>query len=125
MFSSGTRNRPVIIDVRASVAMAGGSAVMFVFACLGSAYATSSRLAAIQEFTPSQSALAFVLLNGFTLVLAPFTARVIPDYNPRLGAGFLLMAIGAFWIATESAASMSLLPPPRVARSRRASACAM
>ena len=74
------------------------------FAFLGTAYATSIRLSAIQGFSPLKSSVAFVLLQGFALVLMPLTAKVIHDYNPRwaLGAGFALIAIGDFWISAVS-----------------------
>lgn len=74
------------------------------FAFLGTAYATSIRLSAIQGFSPLKSSVAFVLLQGFALALMPLTAKVIHDYNPRwaLGAGFALIAIGDFWISTAS-----------------------
>ena len=86
--------------------------VVGMFAFLGTAYSTSIRLAAIQDFSPMQTAVAFVLLQGFTLVLMPVTAKVIRDYNPRwpLGAGFLLIGAGDLWIATRSAAHLSLWP---------------
>src|SRR3954454_9316577 len=82
------------------------------FAFLGTAYATSIRLSAIQGFTPLKSSIAFVLLQGFALVLMPLTAKVIHEYNPRwaLGAGFLLIAVGDLWIATVSASTLSLAP---------------
>jgi hypothetical protein len=53
-----------------------------------------------------------VLLQGFALLLMPFTARVIHTYNPRwaLGAGFLLIGIGDLWIATVSVADLSIVP---------------
>jgi MFS family permease len=86
--------------------------VLGMFAFLGTAYSTSIRLSAIQDFTPLKTAIAFVLLQGFALVLMPLTAKVIHSYNPRwaLGAGFLLIAIGDFWIATQSADDRSLWP---------------
>jgi hypothetical protein len=86
--------------------------VIGMFAFLGSAYATSIRLSAIQEFTPMQTAVAFVLLNGFALLLAPLTERAIHHHNPRwaLGGGFSLIAVGDVWIATQSAATLSVLP---------------
>lgn len=86
--------------------------VLGMFAFLGTAYSTSIRLAAIQEFSPLETAVAFVLLQGFALVLMPVTAKTIHSYNPRwaLGAGFLLIAAGDFWIAAQSAADRSLWP---------------
>ncbi|TNC23561.1 MFS transporter [Amycolatopsis alkalitolerans] len=86
--------------------------VIGMFSFLGTAYATSIRLSAIQEFSPLKTAIAFVLLQGFALVLMPVTARAIHHYNPRwaLGAGFLLIGAGDLWIATQSVTSMSILP---------------
>src|SRR3954468_16815957 len=82
------------------------------FAFLGTAYSTSIRLSAIQEFSPMETAFAFVLLQGFALVLMPVTAKVIHTYNPRwaLGGRFLLIAIGDLWIATRSVTAMSIWP---------------
>jgi MFS family permease len=84
--------------------------VVGMFAFLGTAYSTSIRLSAIQGFSPLKSAIAFVLLQGFALVLMPLTAKVIHSYNPRwaLGAGFLLIGVGDLWISTTSVADMSL-----------------
>ncbi len=64
--------------------------VLGMFAFLGTAYATSIRLSAIQDFSPLQTAVAFVLLQGFALVLMPLTSRVIDSLDPRwaLGPGF-------------------------------------
>jgi MFS family permease len=86
--------------------------VLGMFAFLGTAYSTSIRLSAIQEFSPMKTAIAFVLLQGFALVLMPLTAKVIHSYNPRwaLGAGFLLIAVGDFWIATRSVTHLSIWP---------------
>ncbi|EWM10039.1 transmembrane efflux protein [Kutzneria sp. 744] len=102
------------LDLFASRAFAVNSLVTVVgmFAFLGTAYATSIRLSAIQEFTPMQTAVAFVLLNGFALLLTPLVERAIHHYNPRwaLGGGFLLIAIGDGWIATQSATTLSVLP---------------
>ena len=86
--------------------------VLGMFAFLGTAYSTSIRLSAIQDFSPLETAVAFVLLQGFALVLMPVTAKTIHSYNPRwaLGGGFLLIAVGDFWIATQSASDRSLWP---------------
>lgn len=86
--------------------------VIGMFAFLGTAYSTSIRLSAIQEFSPMETAVAFVLLQGFALVLMPLTARVIHSFNPRwaLGGGFLLIGAGDLWIATQSATDRSILP---------------
>ncbi len=82
------------------------------FAMLGTAYASSIRLSAIQGFSPLKTSIAFVLLNGLALVQVPLTMRLLPRVNPRwmLGGGFLLIAIGDFWMSTLSAADFSLGP---------------
>ncbi|MBV9207221.1 MAG: MFS transporter, partial [Actinobacteria bacterium] len=86
--------------------------VVGMFAFLGTAYSTSIRLSAIQGFTPLKTSIAFVLLQGFALVLMPVTARAIRDFNPRwaLGGGFLLIGAGDMWLASQSASSLSLAP---------------
>src|SRR5947209_1964530 len=90
--------------------------VVGMFAFLGTAYATSIRLSAIQGLSPMETAIAFVLLQGFALVLMPVTAKVIHSYNPRwaLGGGFLLIGAGDLWISQHSVVDMSLaaiIPP--------------
>jgi MFS family permease len=86
--------------------------VLGMFAFLGTAYSTSIRLSAIQEFSPLKTAVAFVLLQGFTLLLMPVTTKVIHSYSPRwpLCAGFLLIALGDVWIATQSSTHRSIWP---------------
>jgi hypothetical protein len=100
------------LDLFRSRAFAVNSVVTVVgmFAFLGTAYATSIRLAAIQGFSPLKASVAFVLLQGFALVLMPVTAKVIHSYNPRwaLGGGFLLIGAGDLWISAHSVADMSL-----------------
>ena len=100
------------LDLFRSRAFAINSVVTLVgmFSFMGTAYATSIRLSAIQGFSPLKSAIAFVLLQGFALVLMPVTARVIRTINARwaLGGGFLLIGIGDLWIATQSVSAMSL-----------------
>jgi hypothetical protein len=86
--------------------------VIGMFAFLGTAYTTSIRLSAIQGFSPLKTAIAFVLLQGFALVLMPLTAKVIHSYNPRwaLTGGFALIGAGDLWAATRSAADLSIWP---------------
>jgi len=100
------------LDLFRSRAFSVNSIVTLVgmFAFLGTAYATSIRLAAIQGFSPMKTAVAFVLLQGFALVLMPLTAKVIHSYNPRyaLGGGFLLIGAGDLWISTQPVSGMSL-----------------
>lgn len=86
--------------------------VLGMFAFLGTAYSTSIRLSAIQGFTPLKTAIAFVLLQGFALVLMPLTARAIHHYNPRwaLGGGFLLIGAGDLWLSAVPVSGLSLAP---------------
>lgn len=88
------RNRPFAI---ASIAT-----VIGMFAFLGTAYSTSIRLTAIQNFTALQASIAFLLFNGIALVLIPLTSYLLERYNPRwtLGVGFALIGIGDLWTAT-------------------------
>jgi MFS family permease len=102
------------LDLFRSRAFAVNSAVTVIgmFAFLGTCYSTSIRLSAIQGFSPMRTAIAFVLLQGFALVLMPLTAKVIHDFHPRwaLGGGFLLIGAGDLWIATQPAAGLALGP---------------
>jgi MFS family permease len=83
--------------------------VLGMFAFLGTAYATSIRLSAIQGFTPLKTSIAFLFLNGMALVQLPLTSRLLERYNPKwpLSGGCLLMGAGALWLAAVPAA----LPP--------------
>jgi MFS family permease len=91
-------------------AVAAVVTVVGMFAFLGTAYATSIRLAAIQGFTPLKTSIAFILLNGPALVLIPLTAQLLERYNPRwvLGGGFLLIGLGDMWLAATPATNLSL-----------------
>jgi hypothetical protein len=82
------------------------------FAYLGTAYTTSIRLAAIQGFTPLKTSIAFVLLNGMTLLLVPLVSRALEHYNPRwtLGLGFGLVGVGDLWLSTQSASTLAIGP---------------
>jgi MFS family permease len=82
------------------------------FAFLGTAYATSIRLAAIQGFTPLKTSIAFVFLNGMTLVQAPLTARLLERYNSKwvLGGGFFLIGAADMWLAAAPTTDLSLAP---------------
>src|SRR6202012_1832091 len=73
--------------------------VVGMFCFLGTAYATSIRLAAILLFTPLHAAIAVVLFNGIALPMIPVTERLLHRYNPRwtMGAGLVLMAAGDLW----------------------------
>jgi MFS family permease len=82
------------------------------FAMLGTAYATSVRLSAIQGFTPLKTSIAFLLLNGLTCAQVPLTMRILPRWNPRwmLVVGFGLIAAGDFWLSTTTASNLSYAP---------------
>jgi MFS family permease len=86
--------------------------VIGMFAFLGTAYATSIRLSAIQGFTPLKTGIAFLCLNGVAFVLLPITIRLLRRHAARwpLTGGFVLMAAGAFWVATIPASNLSLVP---------------
>jgi MFS family permease len=86
--------------------------VLGMFAFLGTAYATSIRLSAVQDLSPLQTAVAFVLLQGFALVLMPLTARMIDRFDPRLalGGGFALIGVGDVWMSLLPVSDLSLLP---------------
>lgn len=86
--------------------------VVGMFAFLGTAYASSIRLSSIQGFTPLKTSIAFILIQGFALVLLPLISWVMPRVNPRwlLGGGFLLIAVGDFWASTLSVSHLSILP---------------
>jgi MFS family permease len=91
-------------------------AVVGMFSFLGTAYTTSIRLGPIQHQNPLLTSVAFVLLQGFTLVLFPLTSRLLARVNPRflLSSGLLLMAIGNFVAASidvhNSALAAMILP---------------
>ena len=93
-------------------AVAAIATVFGMFSYLGTAYASSIRLSAIQGFTPLKTSIAFLLLNGMTLVLAPLTSRVLERYNPKwtLGVGFTLIGAGDLWMSGLSAANLSVAP---------------
>ena len=64
--------------------VAAAATVVGMFAFLGTAYATSIRLSAIQGFTPLKTSIAFLLLNGMALVMVPLTS---PRSNGTTHAG--------------------------------------
>jgi MFS family permease len=86
--------------------------VVAMFSFLGTAYATSIRLSAIQGFTPLKTSIAFVLLNGMALVQMPVTSRVLARYNPKwaLGGGAALIGAGDLWMSRIPAADLSIPP---------------
>ncbi|TWP38566.1 MFS transporter [Leekyejoonella antrihumi] len=93
-------------------AVASIATVLGMLAFLGTAYATSIRLSAIQGFSPLKSSIAFVLLNGIALAMIPVTHRVMVRFNPRwiMGAGLVLIGVGDLWMSQLSAAHVSVGP---------------
>lgn len=84
--------------------------VVGMFAFIGTAYATSIRLTAIQGFSPLKASVAFVFLSGPTLVQMPLTSRLLERYNPKwvLGGGFALIGAGDLWLVAVPATNLSL-----------------
>ncbi len=82
------------------------------FAMLGTLYAVSVRLSSIQGFSPLKTAIAFLLLNGLTLLQVPLTMRILPRWNPRwmLAIGFGLMAAGDFWLSATAKGNLTYGP---------------
>ncbi|WP_369362663.1 MFS transporter [Streptomyces sp. CG4] len=82
-------------------AVASVVAVVGMFGFLGTAYATSIRLGPIQHQSPLRTSVAFLLLNGLTLVMTPLTSRLLARVPARrlLAIGLILIAAGDFWAA--------------------------
>lgn len=82
------------------------------FAYLGTGYAASIRLSAVQGFSALETSLAFVALNGMAVVLYPVIQKALAAVHPRfvLGAGLALTAIGDFWLMTVSIDDVSVVP---------------
>ena len=56
--------------------------VLGMFAYLGTAYGTSIRLSAIQDYTPLKTSVGFVLLNIMGVVLFPVSTKMLQKFNP-------------------------------------------
>ncbi|GAB3451445.1 MFS transporter [Kineococcus endophyticus] len=84
--------------------------VVGMFGYLGCAYSSSIRLSAIQGFSPLTTSVAFVLLNGSTLVFARPVSHLMERWGARwtMVTGFGLMAVGCFWAAAVPASTMSV-----------------
>ena len=84
--------------------------VIGMFAYLGTAYATSIRLSAIQEYTPLKTSIGFVLLNIMGVVLFPVSARMLQKFNPGwvLAFGMLLIGLGDLALAAIPATNLSI-----------------
>ena len=81
------------------------------FAYLGTAYATSIRLSAIQGYTPLKTSIAFVLLNIMGWC-CPGDPRILQRYNPgwTLAAGAALIGVGDLGLAAIPATDLSVAP---------------
>ncbi len=84
--------------------------VIGMFAYLGTAYATSIRLAAIQGYSPLMTSIGFVCLNIMGVVLFPVSSRMIERYNPGwvLAAGMACIAVGDLVLAAIPATNLSI-----------------
>ena len=84
--------------------------VMGMFSYLGTAYATSIRLSAIQEYTPLKTSIGFVCLNIMGVVLFPVSTRVIERYNPGwvLAAGMAMIGAGDLVLSAIPATNLSI-----------------
>ena len=109
------RRAPLLrLDLFANRAFAITAFVTLVgmFAFLGTAATSSIRLSSVQGFSPLHSSIAFVVLQGFALVLLPLVSFMLPRVNPRwmLGGGLALIAIGDFWASTVTIAHVAVGP---------------
>ncbi len=84
--------------------------VVGMFAYLGTAYATSIRLSAIQAYTPLMTSIGFVCLNIMGVVLFPVSTRVIERYSPGwvLTAGMGMIGAGDLVLAAIPATNLSI-----------------
>ncbi len=73
--------------------------VVGMFCFVATAYSTSIRLGPVLHENPLITSVAFILLNGIVLVVAPVTARLVEHVDPRwiLGGGLLLTGAGDLW----------------------------
>jgi len=84
--------------------------VIGMFAYLGTAYATSIRLAAIQGYLPLMTSIGFVCLNVMGVVLFPVSSRMIERFNPGwvLAAGMACIAAGDLTLSAIRATNLSI-----------------
>jgi hypothetical protein len=84
--------------------------VLGMFAYLGTAYGTSIRLSAIQDYTPLKTSVGFVLLNIMGVVLFPVSTKMLQKLNPGwvLAAGMALIGIGDVALAAIPATHLGL-----------------
>jgi MFS family permease len=84
--------------------------VLGMFAYLGTAYDTSIRLSAIQEYSPLKTSIGFVLLNIMGVILFPVSSRMLERFNPGwvLAGGMALIGIGDVVLAAIPATNLSI-----------------
>jgi MFS family permease len=84
--------------------------VLGMFAYLGTAYATSIRLSAIQGYSPLKTSVGFILLNIMGVVLFPVSTKVLERYNPGwvLAVGMGLIGVGDVALAAIPATNLSI-----------------
>lgn len=84
--------------------------VVGMFAYLGTAYATSIRLSAIQEYTPLKTSIGFFCLNVMGVVLFPVSTRMIERFSPGwvLAAGMGMIGVGDLVLAAIPATNLSI-----------------
>jgi Na+/melibiose symporter-like transporter len=84
--------------------------VIGMFAYLGTAYDTSIRLSAIQEYTPLKTSIGFFCLNVMGVVLFPVSTRMIQRHNPGwvLAAGMGMIGLGDLVLAAIPATNLSI-----------------
>ena len=84
--------------------------VLGMFAYLGTAYDTSIRLSAIQEYSPLKTSIGFVCLNIMGVVLFPVSTKMLQRYNPGwvLAGGMAMIGIGDLVLAAIPATNLSI-----------------
>ncbi len=107
------RSRPLLqLDLFSNRIFAASAVVTVIgmFAYLGTAYATSIRLSAIQGYSPLTTAIGFVCLNIMGVVLFPVSSRLIEHYNPGwvLAAGMACIGVGDLVLAAIPATNLSI-----------------
>lgn len=84
--------------------------VLGMFAYLGTAYATSIRLSAIQNYSPLKTSIGFILLNIMGVVLFPVSTKMLQRINPGwvLAGGMALIGIGDLALAAIPATHLGI-----------------
>ena len=84
--------------------------VLGMFAYLGTAYDTSIRLSAIQNYSPLKTSIGFFCLNVMGVVLFPVSTRMIERFKPGwvLAAGMAMIGLGDLVLAAIPATNLSI-----------------